>query len=144
MKRIIAAVLCALLLLGVGPAVHGEEEGAPVAIADRAGLLRIAEDPAGTYELTDDIDMGGEDWVPLAFSGKLNGHGHTLYNLTVTAPGPDRTMTYDGNRNEYDTVFGGLFSVVKDAEIRGVNLVNAVIDVTTDQHCFLGAVAGYA
>lgn len=144
MKRIIAAVLCALLLLGAGPAVHAEEEGAPVAIADRADLLRIAEDPTGTYELTDDIDMGGEAWVPLAFSGKLDGHGHTLYNLTVTAPGPDSTMTYDGNRKEYDTVFGGLFSVVKDAHIREVNLVNAVIDVTTDQHCFLGAVAGYA
>ena len=34
--------------------------------------------------------------------------------------------------------------MVKDAHIREVNLVNAVIDVTTDQHCFLGAVAGYA
>ena len=144
MKRFFAAALCALLLLCLCPVAVAEEEPAPVAIASRADMLRIAEDPAGTYELTDDIDMGGEDWVPLAFSGKLNGHGHTLYNLTVTAPGPDSTMTYDGNRKEYDTVFGGLFSVVKDAEIREVNLTNAVIDITTDQHCFLGAVAGYA
>ena len=144
MKRIIAAVLCALLLLGAGPAVRAEEEKAPVAIASRADLLQIAQDPAGSYELTEDIDMGGEPWVPLAFSGELNGNGHTLYNLTVTAPGPDGTMTYDGNRKEYDTVFGGLFSVVKDARIQELNLMNAVVDITTDQHCFLGAVAGYA
>ena len=144
MKRIIAAVLCALLLLSAGPAVRAEEEKAPVAISSRADLLQIAQDPAGSYELTEDIDMGGEPWVPLAFSGELNGNGHTLYNLTVTAPGPDGTMTYDGNRKEYDTVFGGLFSVVKDARIRELNLMNAVVDITTDQHCFLGAVAGYA
>ena len=124
MKRVIAAALCALLLLGLCPVALAEEGEAPVTIGSRADLLRIADDPAGSYELTDDIDMGGEPWVPLAFSGKLDGHGHTLYNLTVTAPGPDRTMTYDGNRKEYDTVFGGLFSVVKNAEIRELNLIS--------------------
>ena len=142
MKRIVSAVLCALLLGLCLPAVHAEE--APVAISSRADMLLIAQDPAGTYELTGDIDMGGEAWTPIPFLGKLNGHGHTLYNLTVTGPGEDRTMTYDGNRKEYDTVFGGLFSIVKDAEIREVNLTNAVITAETDQHCFLGAVAGYA
>ena len=119
MKRVFAAALCALLLLGLCPAVLAEEAGTPVAIASRADMLRIADDPTGTYELTDDIDMGGEPWTPLAFSGKLNGHGHTLYNLTVTAPGPDSAVTYDGNRKEYDTVFGALFSVVKNASPLG-------------------------
>ena len=141
-KKMVSVVLCALLLALLCPAVHAEEGVIP--ISSREDMLLIAQDPAGSYELTDDIDMGGEDWVPLPFSGKLNGHGHTLYNLTVTAPGADVTMTYDGNRKEYDTVFGGLFSVVRNAEIREVNLVNAVITVNTDQHCFLGAVAGYA
>ena len=62
MKRVIAAALCALLLLGLCPVALAEEGEAPVAIGSRADLLRIADDPAGSYELTDDIDMGGEPW----------------------------------------------------------------------------------
>ena len=141
MRRIVSMALCVWLLLGLCPAARAE---GTVSIGSREDMLLIAADPTGSYELTADIDMGEAPWTPLPFCGKLNGNGHTLYNLTVIAPGPDTATTFDGNRKEYETVFGGLFSVVKDAEIRDVGLVNAVIDVTTDRHCFLGALAGYA
>ena len=141
MKRIVCAALCALLLVCLCPAVRAEEV---VPIASREDMRLIRQDPAGSYELTADIDMGGEDWVPLPFSGQLNGNGHTLYNLTVHAPGAEMLITFDGNRKEYETVFGGLFSTVENATIRDVNLVNAVVDIETDQHCFIGALAGYA
>ena len=127
MKRIVSAILGALLLLCLCPAVRAEEV---VPIGSREDLLRMGQDPAGSYELVADIDMGGEDWVPLPFSGDLNGNGHTLYNLTVHAPGAEELITFDGNRKEYETVFGGLFSTVENAAIRDLNLVNAVVDVT--------------
>lgn len=142
MKRIVAMVALAGLLLGLCPGAAAEAE--VVSIGSREEMLRIAEDPAGHYELSADIDMGSGDWTPLPFSGVLEGHGHTLYNLKVTAPGPDRATTFDGNAKEYDTVFGGLFSVVTGAEIRDVNLVNAAVDITTEEHCFVAALAGYA
>ena len=141
MKRIGCAVLSALLLLCLYPAVRAEEV---VPIASREDLLRIGQDPAGSYELVADIDMGGEDWVPLPFSGQFNGNGHTLYNLTVHAPGAETLITFDGNRKEYETVFGGLFSTVENAAIRDLGLVNAVVDIETDHHCFVGTLAGYA
>lgn len=142
MKKLVSLLLCALLLLGVGPGVRAQE--AAVAIASREDMLMIAADPAGSYELTADIDMGGEDWTPLPFSGTLNGNGHSLYNLTVRAPGADTVTTYDGNHREFETVFGGLFSVVKNARITDLGLVDAVVDIETDQNCFVGALAGYA
>ena len=110
MRKIVAILLCAVLLLGTGPAVSAEEAAVP--IGSREDMLKIAADPAGSYELTDDIDMGGEDWTPIPFSGTLNGNGHALYNLVVRAPGPDIVTTYDGNHKEYETVFGGLFSAL--------------------------------
>ena len=141
MKRTIAALLGALLLFCLCPRARGE---AVVPIGSREDMLRIQKDPAGSFELTADIDMGGEDWTPLPFSGELNGNGHTLYNLMVHAPGAEERITYDGNRKEYETVFGGLFSTAENAVIRDVNLVNAVVDIETDRHCFLGTLAGYA
>ena len=142
MKRIVSMALCALLLLGTAPAVRAQEDA--VAIGSREDMLKIAADPAGTYELTADIDMGGEPWTPIPFSGVLKGNGHGLYNLTVLAPGAETAATYDGNHREFDTVFGGLFSVVKNAKIRDLALVDAVVDIGTDRHCFVGALAGYA
>ena len=142
MKRIVSMALCALLLLGTAPAVRAQEDA--VAIGSREDMLKIAADPAGTYELTADIDMGGEPWTPIPFSGVLKGNGHGLYNLTVLVPGEETAATYDGNHREFDTVFGGLFSVVRDAKIRDLALVDAVVDIGTDRHCFVGALAGYA
>ena len=142
MKRFVSLMACALLLVCLCPWTRAEE-GA-VSIGSREDMQQLVQDPSGSYELTDDIDMGGAAWTPVPFSGKLNGNGHTLYNLTVTEIGADTATTYDGNRIEYETVFGGLFSVMTDAEVQDLNLVNAVVAVQTDRHCFLGALAGYA
>ena len=141
MKRIVSWTLCALLLLGICPAARA----AGVArIGSREDMLLLAADPTGSFELTADIDMGGAAWTPIPFSGRLDGHGHTLYNLTVTELGADRATTYDGNYREYDTAFGGLFSVLRNGEVRDLKMVNAVVKTETDQPCFLGTLAGYA
>ena len=51
-----------------------------------------------------DIDMTGIDWTPWDFSGKFDGNGYTILNLSVTKTNRCTMKTYDGNRKEYDTI----------------------------------------
>ena len=141
MKKLIALLIVCTMLGMTFPEIETQQ---PVEISTREALQKIAENPSGLYVLTADIDMGDAPWTPIPFSGRLNGGGHTIGNLTVTETGADRTETYDGNRKKYDTAFAGLFSVVRDAEIADLRLLNAKISVETDQDCFIGAIAGYA
>ena len=140
-KRLLC-LLCSVLIL-CGLPVYAQAD-APIPIATREDLLQIAKKPSGSYVLTKDIDMGKEEWIPIPFYGTFDGGGHTLYNLTIRSTGSDKAKTYDGNRKVYDTVFGGLFSVVKGAHIHDLNLVNAKVTVETERDCFIAALAGYA
>lgn len=142
MKKISVLMIVILLLCAVFPAADAKEDA--VEIATREDLMRIADAPSGSYVLTADIDLCGEPWTPIPFSGTFDGAGHTIGNLTVTRTGEDTTVTYDGNRVEYDTSCAGLFSVVTDAQIRDLTLVNVKIAIETDRNCFSGAIAGYA
>ena len=142
MKRLISCLLCICMLLCC-PSPGAAAEDGVIRISEREDMRLLCAHPDGSFELTNDIDMTG-DWTPVLFSGRLNGNGHTLYNLTVRAPGADTVTTFDGNYIEYETVLGGLFSALTNAEITDLHLVNAVIDIETDRHCFTGAFAGYA
>ena len=141
MKKILSCLLCICLFCLLCPSVSAAED--VISISSREDMLLLSAHPDGSFILTDDIDMRG-DWLPIPFSGKLDGNGHTLYNLTVKTVGTDAATTFDGNRIEYETVFGGLFSIVSGAEICDLKLVNAVLDIETDRHCFVGTIAGYA
>ena len=47
-------------------------------------LKAIASNPTGTYALSADIDLSGEDWKPIeSLEGTLLGQGHTISNLTI-------------------------------------------------------------
>jgi hypothetical protein len=61
------------------------EEEAYTEISTPEGLAAIADNPDGSYILSGNIDMKGIDWTPLSFSGRLDGDGYTIYNLSVTA-----------------------------------------------------------
>ena len=144
MKRCLSLLLILLLLLPAGGAALAEgEEQSAVEISDLAGLKAIADDPEGSYVLTADIDMSGEDWTPIPFYGTLDGSGHTLYNLRVHTVGAETRNTYDGNDKRYETVFAGLFSVMERASVRDLRLVGADLDIESGQHCFVGLLAGY-
>ena len=138
--RLLAACLILLLLLTPLPALA---EGAdPVVISDTAGLLAMAEQPDGSYVLGADIDMSGTAWMPFAFSGNLDGAGHTLYNLTLSQMSEETQITYDGRHRGYHTVFAALFFSLSGT-VQNLNLLNVKADLTTDQPCFLAGIAGY-
>lgn len=144
MKRKIPpfVALCLLCLLLCPVLSRGEE--AYTSITTRQELEAIGENPTGRYRLEADIDLGDAPWTPIPFSGELDGNGHILLNLTVETTGSDTRITKDGNRLKYDTVFAGLFSVAENASIHDLTLLNAKVSLTTEEHCFIAALCGYA
>lgn len=141
MKRL----LCVLLLLGtvlsLCPAAFAEEPVTQIRTAEE--LQNMAENPAGSYILMEDLDMAGIQWTPVdLIGGSFDGNGHAILNLTITAPGNTLDISYDGNRKTYDTCFAGLFGILRDASVANLKLVNVRANVTADQPCFLGSIAG--
>lgn len=140
MKKLLALALCLLLCLPLGVSAQDGE----VEIYTAQDLLAIGDDPSASYILMNDIDMAGISWPCPAFSGKLNGNGHAILNLTITAPGEAVEKVYDGNRKGYDAQFAGLFSTMKNARVENLSLVNLRAAITADTPFFLGSVAGAA
>ena len=121
-------------------AINAEE---PIPISSVEDLWLLSDIPNAMFVLTDDIDMSGIDWVPIPFSGTLDGAGHGIYNLKVTCFGNDTEPTVDGNAKVYDSVLAGLFSALDGADIHDLTIRGADIDVRGEQHCFAGVLAGW-
>ena len=137
-----------------------------ITISSKEELMQFATDvnagaiPAGMQILlTQDIDMSGvENWVPIGnaaispasnvssieitggypFSGVFDGGGHVIRNLKLATESTDAVHVY------------GLFGVVKDAEIRNLQIGdetpagNSSLTVTTPTSVWAGTLAGVA
>ena len=141
-KRICSFLLILVLTLSLAVSVSAEEDLA-VAVTAPEELALLAQSPDGSFYLDADLDMSGIDWVPIAFSGKLDGRGHTIFNLNVTSVGQAHAETVDGNAKKYDSVFAGLFSTLIDAQIKDLTLQGVDIQVESETNCFVGGIAGY-
>lgn len=140
MKRWILILLALALCAPAGAsAQEGQKE-----IYTAEDLLAIGDDPEGSYILMADIDMAGVSWPCPAFSGELDGNGCAILNLTVTGTSGETRTAYDGNFKPYESEFAGLFSVLENAEVKNLTLINMRALVTTDSPCFLGGIAGYS
>ena len=98
-KRSIALLAAAVLALSMFPAAAlaavGTQTGGtgsgtaadPYRIAQPEDLELLRQYPDATFELTADIDMDGVTFAPVeqGFTGTLDGDGHTIENLTITA-----------------------------------------------------------
>lgn len=118
-------------------------DGEFVEISDAAGLAALAKSPGGNYRLTDDIYLDS-GWQPIPFSGKLDGAGHTVYNLHVTSESSDTRVTRDSDLNEHDSRFAGLFSVAEKAEVTDLNIKGAYVEIESKDNCFAAIFAGYS
>lgn len=143
MKYGMRKLFCFVTLL-LALTVPAWAEGAPTEISTPEDLAAMANDPSGSYVLTEDLDMEGITWNCFDFSGTLDGNGHSILNLSVTQPGENTETALDGNQKEYPAVYAGLFSKLEGAEVKNLNLVNIRALVETDQPCFLGGIAGYS
>lgn len=96
--------------------------------AELAWLANAVNNASGVtklyVELTDDIDLGGQPWMPIgkfgfssddrSFSGSFRGNGHTVNGLNVSAE------------------YAGLFGSINDAEITGVVVQGTVVSTNTN------------
>lgn len=156
-KRIIILMVAAAMMLIPNLSLRAAEQGTVsgmevskemvtsfLEIYTYEDLLQVAENPAGSYRLMDNIDMAGHPWEPVDFSGSFDGNGYALLNLEVNGTSAGVEDTYDGNYKVYDTCFAGFFGTLADAEVCNLNLVNVKVSVETDKPCFVGSIAGYS
>ena len=141
MKKWIGLVIALLIALSVQV---GATEVSPTEIHTPQDLAAIADDPAGNYILMEDLDMTGERWPAIDFSGSLDGNGHAILNLTLSTFGSQKPESYDGNRKAYETAYVGLFTTIKNADVKNLKLLNVRAVITSDEPCFLAGIAGYA
>lgn len=142
MKRHILMVLCLILAAALCPAAYATEPD-PIRISTVEQLQAIAEDPAGSYILMNDLDLTGVAWKPIDLNGgSFDGNGHAIVNLTVTRVGETADISYDGNAIAYETGFAGFFGVLRNASVTNLRLVNVRALVECDTPCFLGSIAG--
>jgi len=109
-------------------------------IMDAAGLKSVADivnattpytptifDDATVY-LTCDIDLGGQEWIPIGddrsqrteFHGIFDGQNHTISNLVITK----KTDREDENKSSYG-LFGNVKGTVKNLTVSGVSISGA-------------------
>lgn len=92
-----------------------------IEISSAEELAKIGNDPgylmSGSYLLTADIDLGGEErpWTPIGmnletFFGEFDGGGHTVSGLYVNAPGNDKQGMFGSTSGDV---------VIRDLTVRG-------------------------
>ena len=152
-KRYAAIAICVWFCFSVNLAVYAAADNGQnsntaadyagyIEIADADGLRAISDNPGGSYVLMADINMKDSVWYPIEFNGILEGNGHTIYNLYICATNTQSYSTYDGNHIEYATNFAGLFSRTENAVIKDLRLLNEEINITVDEHVFVGGLVG--
>ena len=114
LNYIAAMILVILCIVQIVPdtSVKAENTGDVTEIHTAAELVKASENQTGSYRLMADIDMTGIDWIPWDFSGKFDGNGYTILNLSVTKTNRCTMKTYDGNRKEYDTYFSAVIGFI--------------------------------
>ena len=81
------------------------------------------------YELINDIDMSGYNWVPYDFNGNFDGKGHKISNLTYL------------EENEYSYTGFGIFSDL-DGIFKNVYFENLYINIATDYSLYTEILCG--
>ena len=120
-----------------GDVCNSDEDGDGLLdIQTPAQLDAVRRNLAGNYELLTDIDLASyTNWQPLgnrsrdlAFTGALNGQGHTIRNL-----------------NSHGHQFMGLFGWINGATIRNLIIVAGNLTATSDHHDgYIGTLTGRA
>jgi hypothetical protein len=105
--------------------------GTYISTAD--GMMAIKE--TGTYVVISDINMSGKNWASLdTFSGEIDGQNHTIYNLTYSYNGGDKTLINYG------------FCKVLKGTIRDLTFDNLSININTNRdgepNMYIGAICG--
>ena len=142
MKRFL--LLLVLFAVAALCASAAAEDGNVIEIRTVDDLKAVTAHPGARFRLMNDLDLRGEDWLPIPFSGELDGGNFGIYNLSVTRVGEEVRTTTDANWKEYENVFAGLFSTVEDSTIRDLKVIGAHVAIEGKTHTFAAILAGFA
>ncbi len=122
------------LLAGMTPFEGNGTQNNPYLIGTKTDLNNFRICVASTYEgndhyryayyqLTDNIDYGADEWVPVGsaetpFSGVFNGNGYTVSNFKITRA--------ESSNNKF---YLGFFGFIKNGSVTELNLSDINIDV---------------
>lgn len=89
--------------------------------------------PNGYFQLDSDIDLLGEEWVPVGtqdnpFTGIFDGNGHKITNLSITA--------FDSDITDYS-----MFGYTTVATFENITMENVNIAFTVSKTVYVGAIA---
>lgn len=156
LSSLLAAIICATVILPAGPAnkaaaatcdgvTPGSTQSCPIMIGSAAELDAMHGNLSAHYALEADIDLqdyldhtynNGDGWIPVgntgsggadAFSGTLDGNGHTISNLRI--------------RTNQAAV--GLFGYLFEASVRNIGLLNVDIEGSGSVESRVGGLAGF-
>ena len=141
MKKILLWLAALMLLSGLWAAGACASETETVHLSKPEDLTLLAAEPEGHYVLDNDLDLTDLPWTPIRFAGTLDGNGHSIRHLRVTAFDAETGMTMDGNGKKYKTQLMAFFSVLEQATLRNIGFEDAKIQAETEEHAFAAIVA---
>lgn len=101
-------------------------------------LLFMAGNPNLSYELTQNIDMGGMEWIPIQlFTGSLEGNNYSISNCVINQSVDDISKT----NGAYDQNMGFFGDIEKTGVINNLHLRDITINATDDAG-YIGILAG--
>ncbi len=142
-KRIGRLLICLLALSLLMPllSVGRAADTGATPVSSVAELIAL-DGIEGDYYLTEDLDLSGLEWTPIALLGSLDGRNHTVSGLTirsckegVTRYGLFSSVFCESYYEEYRRIW-----------VKNLNLTNVQIDLSTTgtEQYEVGALCGYA
>lgn len=131
MKKIaywsISCLTIVLLIVLSGTVIATESEDI-ILINTVADLRNISNNLSGNFILANDINLDGEEWIPIGttgepFTGTLDGNGYRIKNISIS-----------GNKS-----YIGLFGSVNGGEFNDLTFENAIISGDS----YIGVLAGH-
>ena len=102
----------------------------------------------GTFKLTADIDVSGEDWIPIGnwefpFNGTFDGNGKTINGLTKTRLANEDIYS-EGTTTKYMGVVFGFFGIVGGGDVNISKLTMANVNIDLPSGIQVASIIGYA
>lgn len=129
-SKLMAALLCIVMLAALLPAGIFAAGDGVITITDEAGLIAVANDLSGSYQLGADIELKGS-WKPLGseeqpFVGTFDGNYHKITNLRIQTNVAENNHGLFGYIGVAGTVKNTVVKVMDNSYVKGGNNVGAI------------------
>lgn len=131
-----------VIVLPPEPVAQATDNGDPIPIASVADLRMLAENPEGSYILTNDIQITQEDAiVPIGSGGFTDGRWETEGGFSGTLDGNNHRIRIEAASYQQCS---GLFAVITPTgTVKNLNVTAIIHGAKMDDNNALGGIAGY-